>query len=106
MRILSNADIEQVLTPGECLSALESAYVELAQGKGANRPRNHTYFPVEDPRHPGFRFRFKSIKKSSSKESGRKSKTDATTTIYIIVIFPRRRKKRRRREFKYREKTG
>jgi alanine dehydrogenase len=60
MRVLSNADIEQVLTPAECLSALETAYVELAQGKGANRPRNHTYFPVEDPRHPGFRFRFKS----------------------------------------------
>lgn len=60
MRILSNADIEQVLTPDECLSALETAYVELAQGLGANRPRNHTYFPVEDPRHPGFRFRFKS----------------------------------------------
>ena len=60
MRILSNADIEQVLTPDECLSALETAYVELAQGRDANRPRNHTYFPVEDPRHPGFRFRFKS----------------------------------------------
>ncbi|NEK59118.1 ornithine cyclodeaminase family protein [Geodermatophilus sabuli] len=60
MRILSNSDIEQVLTPGECLSALETAYVELAEGKAANRPRNHTYFPVEDSRYPGFRFRFKS----------------------------------------------
>lgn len=60
MRILSNADIEQVLTAGECLSALEQAYVELTTGKAANRPRNHTYFPVEDPRFPGFRYRFKS----------------------------------------------
>jgi ornithine cyclodeaminase/alanine dehydrogenase-like protein (mu-crystallin family) len=60
VRVLSNADVEQVLTPAECLSALETAYVELAEGKGANRPRNHTYFPVEDERHPGFRFRFKS----------------------------------------------
>ena len=60
MWILSNADIEAVLTPEECLGALETAYTELAAGKGANRPRNHTYFPVEDPRHPGFRFRFKS----------------------------------------------
>ena len=31
-----------------------------ATGAAANRPRNHTYFPVEDPRHPGFRYRFKS----------------------------------------------
>ncbi|MFB9836563.1 ornithine cyclodeaminase family protein [Actinoallomurus acaciae] len=60
MRILSNADIEQVLTAGECMAALETAYAELAQGMGANRPRNHTYFPVEDARHPGFRYRFKS----------------------------------------------
>ncbi|GAB3002552.1 ornithine cyclodeaminase family protein [Amycolatopsis acidiphila] len=60
MRILSNADVEKVLTPGETIDALETAYRELSSGLGANRPRNHTYFPVEDPRHPGFRFRFKS----------------------------------------------
>ena len=60
MRILSNADIEQVLTAGECIDALETAYTELSRGEGANRPRNHTYFPVEDERHPGFRYRFKS----------------------------------------------
>lgn len=60
MRILSNADIEQVLTPEETIDALETAYKELSSGKGANRPRNHTYFPVEDPRYPGFRYRFKS----------------------------------------------
>lgn len=60
MRILSNADVEQVLTADECLSALETAYLEFAAGKAANRPRNHTYFPVEDSRFPGFRYRFKS----------------------------------------------
>jgi ornithine cyclodeaminase len=60
MRVLSNADVEQVLTAGECMAALEPAYKELSTGQGANRPRNHTYFPVEDERHPGFRFRFKS----------------------------------------------
>lgn len=60
MRILSNADVEQLLTAQECLDVLEVAYRELAQDKGANRPRNHTYFPVEDADHPGFRFRFKS----------------------------------------------
>jgi len=60
VRVLSNSDVEQVLTAGECMSALEEAYVELAAGRGANRPRNHTYFPVEDSGHPGFRYRFKS----------------------------------------------
>jgi ornithine cyclodeaminase/alanine dehydrogenase-like protein (mu-crystallin family) len=60
MRILSNADVEKVLTAAECLSALEVAYRELTVGKAANRPRNHTYFPVEDADHPGFRYRFKS----------------------------------------------
>ncbi|HEX3790063.1 MAG TPA: ornithine cyclodeaminase family protein [Pseudonocardiaceae bacterium] len=60
MRVLSNADVEQVLTAEECLSALETAYTELSAGQGHNRPRNHTYFPVEDPRWPGFRYRFKS----------------------------------------------
>jgi alanine dehydrogenase len=60
MRILSNHDVEQVLTAEETLSALETAYRELSRGEGANRPRNHTYFPVEDSRHPGFRYRFKS----------------------------------------------
>jgi ornithine cyclodeaminase/alanine dehydrogenase-like protein (mu-crystallin family) len=60
MRILTNAEIERVLTMQDCIEALEQAYKELAQGLGANRPRNHTYFPVEDPRYPGFRYRFKS----------------------------------------------
>ncbi len=41
-------------------SSLEQAYKEYVSGKATNRPRNHTYFPVEDERYPGFRFRFKS----------------------------------------------
>ena len=60
MRILTNEDVERVLDPEECLRVLEVAYQEHATGAAANRPRNHTYFPVEDPRHPGFRYRFKS----------------------------------------------
>ncbi|MCL2780414.1 MAG: ornithine cyclodeaminase family protein [Actinomycetia bacterium] len=60
MRILSNADVEQLLSPQDVLETLEIAYRDLAQHRGANRPRNHTYFPVEDERYPGFRFRFKS----------------------------------------------
>lgn len=42
------------------MEVLEVAYKEAALGKAANRPRNHTMFPVEDKRHPGFHFRFKS----------------------------------------------
>ena len=60
MRILTNAEVEQVLDLGECMAVLETAYKELAEGRAANRPRNHTYFPIEDERFPGFRFRFKS----------------------------------------------
>jgi len=60
VRILSNADVEQVTGLEECLHDLELAYAEHARGLAANRPRNHTFFPVEDQDHPGFRFRFKS----------------------------------------------
>ncbi len=60
MRILSNSDVEQVLDPDECMAVLETAYREHTLGQAANRPRNHTYFPVEDADHPGFGFRFKS----------------------------------------------
>lgn len=60
MRVLSNDDVEQLLSPQDVIDALDEAYRELAQNRGANRPRNHTYFPVEDDDHPGFRFRFKS----------------------------------------------
>jgi ornithine cyclodeaminase/alanine dehydrogenase-like protein (mu-crystallin family) len=60
MKILTNDDVERVFDPEECLRALELAYRELATDEAANRPRNHTYFPKEDPRFPGFRFRFKS----------------------------------------------
>src|SRR3990167_1483036 len=60
MRILNNNEIEQVLTLEDCMEVLEIAYREHALGKGGNRPRNHTMFPVEDKRYPGFHFRFKS----------------------------------------------
>lgn len=60
MRILSNEDVQQVLDPEAVLAVLEQAYKEYAQGLAANRPRNHTYFPVMDERFPGFQFRFKS----------------------------------------------
>jgi alanine dehydrogenase len=60
VRVLTNDDVEALLSPQDVLDGLEQAYREYAAGQAANRPRTHTYFPVEDERHPGFRFRFKS----------------------------------------------
>src|ERR1039457_874573 len=60
MLILSNDDVQNVLTAEGCINVLELAYKEYTLGKAANRPRNHTYFPVMDESHPGFQFRFKS----------------------------------------------
>lgn len=60
MRVLTNDDVESVLDMEDCIDALEQAYKEHARGTAANRPRTHTYFPVEDERWPGFRYRFKS----------------------------------------------
>ena len=60
MLVLSNEDVQSVLTVEDTLSSLEIAYKEYADKRAANRERTHTYFPVEDARHPGFRFRFKS----------------------------------------------
>jgi alanine dehydrogenase len=60
MLVLSNDDVQSVLTVEDTLSSLEIAYKEYADKRAANRERTHTYFPVEDARHPGFRFRFKS----------------------------------------------
>ena len=50
MRILSNQDIENVLTIDDCLSVLEPAFADLARGNASNRPRTHTYTPLE-PHH-------------------------------------------------------
>jgi alanine dehydrogenase len=60
MRVLSNEDVEAVLGVEDAMAALERAYREYALGQAANRPRTHTYFPVEDDRYAGFRYRFKS----------------------------------------------
>ena len=93
MRILSNADVEQLLSPQDVLDALEVAYRELEQKRGANRPRNHTYFPVEDERYPGFRFRFK------SQEGGNVSSgvwgTRITSDMAGVETLPTGEKRRR-----------
>lgn len=44
--ILSNADVEKVLTMPDCIDALEKAYVDLADGRGVTRTRSDTITPT------------------------------------------------------------
>src|SRR5258705_10750006 len=44
--ILSNEDVERVLTMPECLAALEDSYVELAEGRGLSRTRSDCLVPT------------------------------------------------------------
>jgi alanine dehydrogenase len=44
--ILSNQDIEQILTMPECMAALEESYVELAEGRGLSRTRSDCLVPT------------------------------------------------------------
>jgi ornithine cyclodeaminase/alanine dehydrogenase-like protein (mu-crystallin family) len=45
--ILSNNDVEQLLTMPECIAALEEAYVELAHGRGLSRTRSDSLAPTK-----------------------------------------------------------
>lgn len=49
--ILNNREIENLLTMGEYLQAMEHAFADLANGKAANRPRSHTYSPSDENRY-------------------------------------------------------
>ena len=44
--ILSNADVEKVLSMPECLETLEQAYREMAFGRGVSRTRSDTVTPT------------------------------------------------------------
>jgi len=55
--LLTNDDVAQVLTMDDCLEVLEQAFLDLAQGQAANRPRSHTYTPLG----PGQFYLFKSM---------------------------------------------
>ena len=43
--ILSNSDVEQVLTMPDCIAALEESYIELAEGRGLSRTRSDCIVP-------------------------------------------------------------
>jgi len=47
--VLSNNDVEKLLTMPECIAALEEAYVELAEGRGITRTRSDCITPTERP---------------------------------------------------------
>jgi alanine dehydrogenase len=47
--ILSNDDVEKLLTMRECIDVLEDAYVELAEGRGVNRTRSDCITPTSQP---------------------------------------------------------
>jgi alanine dehydrogenase len=47
--ILSNKDVEQLLTMRECIEALEEGYVELAAGRGVARTRSDCIVPTSKP---------------------------------------------------------
>ncbi len=47
--ILSNADVENLLTMPECIDVLDEAYVELAEGRGISRTRSDSLTPTIRP---------------------------------------------------------
>ena len=44
--ILSNDDVEKLLTMPECIAVLEEAYAELAEGRGVSRQRSDCLTPT------------------------------------------------------------
>ena len=56
--ILSNDDVEKVLTMRDCIAVMEEAYVELAEGRGVSRTRSDCFAPTaraEEIDQAGFR---------------------------------------------------
>lgn len=47
--LLSNEDVDRLLTMAECIDILERAYRELASGHGVNRRRSDSFVPVAMP---------------------------------------------------------
>src|SRR3954468_22622865 len=47
--ILSNDDVEKLLTMPECIDVMEEAYIELAEGRGITRTRSDCFAPTARP---------------------------------------------------------
>jgi ornithine cyclodeaminase/alanine dehydrogenase-like protein (mu-crystallin family) len=46
---LTYEEVESLLTPEMCLESLEEAYREKAEKRTVDRPRSHSYIPLEEP---------------------------------------------------------
>lgn len=46
--LLTNEDIEKLLTIHDALNAMEITFKDFSEGKAVNRPRSHTYTPLEE----------------------------------------------------------
>jgi alanine dehydrogenase len=46
--ILNNDEIKQMLGMKDYIEAMEDAFIDLANGFAVNRPRSHTYSPIDD----------------------------------------------------------
>ena len=44
--ILSNDDVEKLLTMRDCIEVMEEAYAELAEGRGVSRTRSDCFTPT------------------------------------------------------------
>src|SRR6476646_11353783 len=47
--ILSNDDVEKLLSMPECIDLMEEAYIELAEGRGISRTRSDCFAPTTRP---------------------------------------------------------
>src|SRR3990172_1889254 len=46
--VLSNEDVEKVLDVRQCMEVLEHSFKDYADGTAVNRPRSHTYTPIDE----------------------------------------------------------
>jgi alanine dehydrogenase len=46
--ILNNDEIRHMLGMKDYIDAMEDAFIDLANGFAVNRPRSHTYSPIDD----------------------------------------------------------
>ena len=46
--VLSNEDVEKVLDIRQCMEVLEHSFKDYADGTAVNRPRSHTYTPIDE----------------------------------------------------------
>jgi len=63
MLILTNEDVRQVLSMRKCMAVLEEAFLDLHRGEAVERPRSHTYTPLEGNRYYLFKSMDGSLKR-------------------------------------------